>query len=72
VLRIELLAMGFVHWSVDNWQTTHDSETRPTGLLTFIVDLPMDTQPVRTHLVFTFYWSASKTWEGTDFGVNII
>jgi glucoamylase len=72
VLRIELLSMGFVHWSLDNWQTTHDTETRETGLGTYIVDLPMDSQPVRTHLVFTFYWSASKTWEGVDFGVNIV
>ncbi len=72
VLRIELLAMGTVHWSVDNWRTIQDTETRATGLGVYIVDLPVDTMPSNTALVFTFHWSASNTWEGTDFSVNIV
>jgi glucoamylase len=70
-LRIELLAMGTVHWSVDNWQTARDSETIQTGLGVFFVDLPVDMLPANTTLAFTFHWSDSNTWEGTDFSVRI-
>jgi glucoamylase len=72
MLRIELLAMATVHWSVDNWQTINNIDTREVGLDIYLVDLPVDTQPANTTLVFTFHWSASDTWEGTNFTVNII
>jgi glucoamylase len=72
VLRIELLAMSTVHWSVDGWQTTRDTETRETGLGVYIVDLPVDKQPSNTILTFTFHWPASNSWEGTNFTVIII
>ena len=70
-LRMELLAMGTVHWSVDEWSSVSDSETRDTGLGVYIVDLPTDSLPVNTILSFTFFWAASNTWEGSDFSVNI-
>jgi glucoamylase len=72
VLRIELLAQATVHWSLDNWQTITDTQTRATGLGTYIVDLPLATHPANTVLVFTFHWSTSDTWEGTNFMVNIL
>jgi glucoamylase len=73
MLRIELLAMATAHWSVDNWQTVNDMQTREIGGLgIYLVDLPVDTQPANTTLVFTFHWSASDTWEGTNFSVNIV
>ncbi len=71
VLRIELLAAATVHWSIDNWQTVQDSQTRETGLDVFIVDLPLDQLPVDTTLVFTIHWTASNAWEGTDYRVDI-
>jgi len=71
LLRIELLAPGTVHWTVNNWQEVHDTETSETGLGIYIADLPVDKQAVNTNLVFTFHWSASNTWEGTDFWVLI-
>jgi glucoamylase len=71
VLRLELLAQATVHWSVDNWQTVTDTETRPTGLGIYIVDLASDALPANTVLIFTFHWSAGDTWEGTDFSVKI-
>ncbi len=72
VLRIELLAPVTVHWSVDNWQTIKDVDTRETGLNVYFVDLPVDKLPAGTTLVFTFHWSAADAWEGTDFSVNIV
>jgi glucoamylase len=72
VLRIQLLAMAAIHWSVDNWQTFNDTETFATGLDVFIADLPVDKLPAHTTLLFTFHWSDSNTWEGTDFSVDIV
>jgi len=72
LLRLELLAPATVHWSVDNWQTSQDTETRDVGLGVFLADLPVDTQPPNTTVIFTFHWSASNTWEGTDFSIIIV
>ena len=72
MLRIELLAMATIHWSVDNWQTVNDVATREVGLGIYLADLPVNTQPTGTTLVFTFHWSANDSWEGTNFSVNIV
>ena len=71
ILRIELLAQATVHWSADNWQIVKNMETHPTGLGTYILDLPVDTMPAKTTLIFTFHWSDSNSWEGTDYSVQI-
>ena len=70
-LRIQLLAMASVHWSPDNWQTVTDTPTRDTGLGVHVLDLPADRLPAGTTLVFTFHWTDSDTWEGTDYSVQI-
>jgi glucoamylase len=72
VLRIELLAEATVHWTVDNWQTETDTQTRETGLGVSLVDLPVQKLPAGTILIFTFHWSASNTWEGTDFLIRMV
>ncbi len=72
ILRLELLAMATVHWSADNWQTVNDTQTHEIGLDVHLLDLPVGTLPANTTLVFTFYWSASNTWEGTNFSVSIV
>jgi len=72
MLRMELLRMATVHWSVDNWHTFTDTETLETGLSTYIVDLPLDTLPANTTLVFSFHWAEPNTWEETDFSVRIV
>ena len=51
--------------------TAQDTETRDVGLGVFLADLPVDTQPPNTTVIFTFHWSASNTWEGTDFSIII-
>jgi len=72
VLRIELLAMATIHWSVDSWETYKDTETRPTGLNTYFVDLPLEALPAGEILVFTIHWFAHDTWEGRDFSIRIV
>ena len=40
-LRLELLEHAIVHWSADNWMTVVDTDTKPTGLGTYILDIPI-------------------------------
>ena len=65
-LRIVLLIPGHVHWTVDDWTTSHDTATRDTGLGIHILDLPTASLPVGGQAKFTFFWPAENRWEGTD------
>jgi glucoamylase len=70
-LRVEMLVPALVHWSADGWQTTHDSDSRSTGLGVHIVDLPTDTLPIGTRVVFTFFWPQANRWEQHDYSVVV-
>ncbi len=70
-LRIVLLTPGRVHWSIDNWKTAHDTETRDTELGIHILDLPTASLPPGGEAVFTFFWPNESRWEGTDFRVRV-
>jgi glucoamylase len=71
-LRIEVFAPALIHWSSDQWQTTHDVETQDTGLGVHCADLPAANLAPGTTLLFTFFWRTSRRWEGTDFNVEIV
>jgi glucoamylase len=70
-LRVEMLSPATVHWSVDNWKTAVDTETRDTGLGVYVADLPTEELPAGGQVLFTFFWVESKQWENTDFTVTI-
>ena len=70
-LRIVLLTPARVHWSVDSWQTTHDTDTRDTGLGIYTLDLPTASLPVGAEAVFTFFWPEENRWEGKDYTVTV-
>ncbi len=70
-LRIVLLNPGLVHWSMDGWKTSADTNTRDTGLGIHVVDLPTATLPAGNQITFTFYWPQENRWEGTDYSVAI-
>jgi glucoamylase len=70
-LRIILLSPALVHWSLDGWKISHDTETRDTGVGIHILDLPTASLPAGSQAGFTFYWAAENRWEGTDFTVTI-
>lgn len=70
--RIQTEAAGTIHWSKDNWATSQDivmSEVLP-GV--FFGDLATEQLPVGTDVQFTFYWSDSQHWEGTNYQTKII
>ncbi len=69
-LRIEVLAPAMVHWTIDNWQTAHDLETRDTKLGVYVADLPAHQLPAAGELAFTFYWPETNRWEGKDFYIS--
>jgi len=70
-LRIVLLSPARVHWSLDNWETAHDTETRDTGLGIYILDLPTTSLPAGGQATFTFFWPDQNRWEGTDYAVTV-
>jgi glucoamylase len=70
-LRIVLLSPGRVHWSVDDWKTAHDTDTRDTGLGTYVLDLPTASLPAGGAAIFTFFWPDQNRWEGTNFRVSV-
>ncbi len=70
-LRIETLAPAVVHWSADDWKTSHDTDTRDTGLTVHVADLETGMLPEGSHVRFTVYWPEAGHWEGTDFMVSV-
>jgi glucoamylase len=70
-LRIVLLVPALVHWSIDNWQSSHDTNTRDTGLGIHVLDLPTASLASGSTVVFTFYWLDEKRWQGEDYRVNV-
>ena len=70
-LRLEVLAPAIVRWSDDNWRTVHDTATRDIHLGVHLADLPSGTLSDDAAVLFTFYWTAARRWEGVDFAVRI-
>jgi glucoamylase len=70
-LRIVLLEPALVHWTLDNWNSPHDTDTRDTGLGTHVLDLPTASLPAGSQATFTFYWKSTQRWEGTDYTVAV-
>ncbi|MGA2347529.1 MAG: hypothetical protein ABSF93_16070, partial [Candidatus Sulfotelmatobacter sp.] len=71
ILRIALLTPARIRWSIDNWNTSHDTDTRDTGLGIYTLHLPTASLPPGGQVVFTFFWPAENRWEGTDYTVTV-
>jgi glucoamylase len=70
-LRIELLAAARIHWTADDWGTSHDDDTREIGFGIHLVDLQTQNVAPGARIRFTFYWHGAQRWEGIDFTVTI-
>ena len=70
-IRFEMLMPVLVHWSADDWQTTHDTSSRDTQLGIHVTDLPTERLPIGAQIVFTFYWPATDRWEQRDYSVIV-
>ncbi len=71
-LRIEVFEPATVHWSSDQWQTTHDLDTQDTGLGVHCADLPSADIAPGSAILFTFFWRQAQRWEGRDFTLHVV
>ncbi|MGE5570274.1 MAG: hypothetical protein ACM3S5_14655 [Rhodospirillales bacterium] len=69
-LRIELATPAIVHWTVDQWDTAHDTRTTPENG-THVAELPTASLKNGTRIQFTFFWPEVNRWEGEDFQVTV-
>jgi glucoamylase len=70
-LRLEVSAPAVVRWSENQWNESHDCETRDCGLGLHYVDLPTARLKVGDSVRFTFYWRDAGHWEGKNFEVMV-
>jgi len=70
-LRLILLSPAMVRWTLDNWQSSHDTNTRDTGLEIHVLDLPTASLPAGSQVTFTFLWPQENRWEGTNYSVLV-
>jgi len=70
LLRIQASSPFTLRWSVDEWNTPHDSTSTPTSLGVEYVDIEVpstQSAPLR----FTFYWPQDRNWQGKEYQVEI-
>ncbi len=70
-LRLMLPKPVMVHWSLDAWKSSQDTNARDTGLGIYRLDLPTASLPAGSEVVFTFYWPQESRWEGKDYSVRV-
>jgi glucoamylase len=70
-LRLVIPEPARVLWSLDGWQTSHETHTDDTGLQTYVADLPTEGLVPGSEIVFTFHWVQQERWEGVDFSVAV-
>jgi glucoamylase len=69
-LRIQAVSPFRLHWTCDEWNQAHDTDSKSIETGHEYVDIrvaPEQHAPVR----FTFFWTNAGHWEGRDFQVCI-
>jgi glucoamylase len=70
-LRIQAASSFRLHWTGDEWQHAHGTDSTAIQTGHHYVDIrvpPAQRAPVR----FTFYWKVVGRWEGRDFQVGTV
>jgi glucoamylase len=70
VLRVQNPRPFRMVWTDDEWKTTRDSESSPSGLGIGFVDIPIR-EGQKAHIRFTFFWPETCSWEGNDYKVDV-
>jgi len=70
LLRILAASPFMLHWSDDEWTTTHDTESTATALGIEYVDIHIGAAQ-KAPLRFTFNWPADHQWQGKDYAVEV-
>ncbi|GJG86279.1 glucan 1,4-alpha-glucosidase [Gemmatimonadetes bacterium T265] len=72
LLRVLTLDAALVHWTTDNWTTTHDTAARPVGTLDlFAADLDAGVLRPGDEVRFTIRWADARAWAGEDWTVTV-
>jgi glucoamylase len=72
ILRIHGKEQFRLRWSIDDWKTQHDHESKINALQIHFVDLPVEISANQgTQIQFTFFWMTSGGWEGRNFAVSV-
>jgi hypothetical protein len=69
--RAGVLTRAMVRWSLDDWQTMHQTATTDTGRGIHFADLSTDQLPPDRRVRFTFFWLDAQRWEGGDFEITV-
>ena len=69
-LRIQATVPFRLHWTADEWQSVHDTQSTATPFGIHFVDIRIATSQ-RVPIRFTFFWLSEERWEGRDYAVNI-
>jgi glucoamylase len=70
-LWVCLLAPALVHFGIDGWQRVADVAAADSGLDLYVAELPSAALRAGQSIQFTFYWTASSRWEGSDYEARI-
>ncbi len=70
-LRIETTAPVRARFTDDGWTTSHDAESRDTGIGLHATDLPTRNLEAGRVVIFTLFWPQGGTWQGEDFSVRV-
>jgi glucoamylase len=69
-LRIEVMEAAMIHWSLDNWETSNDTETHDTKLGIHVADIDVK-KSGSEEIQFTFFWKKANRWENENFVAKI-
>jgi glucoamylase len=69
-LRLVANDRFYLVWTVDDWKTVRNKESRPVGCAGHFAD--METEPGQAgRVIFTMKWRLSDHWEGRNFEVRL-
>jgi glucoamylase len=70
-LRIEIMGAATVHWTLDGWKTSNDTETYDTELGVHVADIDVKKSSAE-EIQFTFFWKEGNHWEDKNYRISIL
>ena len=70
-LRVSTRSPAVVHWTTNDWSSSHDTAATETGIGIWYSDLPTRQLRAGATVRFTLYWIEARRWEGTDFVITV-
>lgn len=71
-LRIQCCQPAKVHWTSDDWKTSHDTDLMKNKLGLYYADLPVQSLKKGDKVIFTLFWTETQHWEGQNYELPIV